>query len=31
MGLYICSCNKRNRLTAGRLYECSIAYYSRTP
>ncbi len=29
--LYICSRNKRNRLTAGRLYEGSIAYYGRTP
>ena len=31
VGLYICSRNKRNRLTAGRLYEGSIAYYGRTP
>ncbi|WP_317400360.1 hypothetical protein [Anaerotruncus colihominis] len=31
MGFYICSRNKRNRLTAGRLYEGSIAYYGRTP
>ena len=31
MGLYICSRNKRNRLTAGRLYEGSIVYYGRTP
>lgn len=31
VGLYICSRNKRNRLTAGRLYEGIIAYYGRTP